>query len=626
MRAQSLGLGISMWLGACGSSAHLPGPVGVPSASSPIALSPDGRTLWVVNPDADSVTPVDTRTLKAGAPIAVGREPWGVAVIASGAVLVLSRAGGSLALLDGGARTVIPVGPEPAGLALSRSMELAYVTVSGSDEVVTVDLLARRILNRIPVGRMPWAIAVAPRGGGENAAETLIVSHRLARLRPGGAEGTNEGKEGWLSLVWPERIREVPLPPHPFGFTNGLESLAVSGDTILVPHLLDQPAGPRDFQNTVSAGLTAIDLPSGRELSDRRIHLNESTFSTPVNSPRAIALSPDGRTAYLVLAGSDAVMGIDLSTPQKARLLGFWQTGKNPRGIAIAGDGSRAYVMNYLSRDVSVLDLTDASRRPVLAVVSVAPETLDPDLLRGKVLFNKANDPRLSRLGWLSCASCHLDGGVDGTTWRGPDGPRQTQPLWSLAGTAPFHASATRDEVQDAELDIEALMGGVGLAPGAAMPALGEANGNRSRDLDALAKFVLEGVRVPRGPTITSQQDERGREVFRRAGCARCHAGPRWTVSALPAPSPGSGPEIASALRDVGTASPEDVLGGSGFDVPTLLGLGSSPPYLHDGSARNVEEVLKGPRHAPPLSEAEVSDLLLFLGSIDGETRPIELP
>lgn len=138
--------------------------------------------------------------------------------------------------------------------------------------------------------------------------------------------------------------------------------------------------------------------------------------------------------------------------------------------------------MNYLSRDVSVLDLGDG-RDPAAPLglreigrIPLVAETLPADVLRGKVLFNNANDPRLSRNGWLSCATCHLDGGVDGITWPREEGSRQTMPLWSLAGTAPFH-------------DVAAVV--------------------------------------------------RGRAVFEGRGCQSCHAGPSWTTSSLPGePSP----------------------------------------------------------------------------------------
>jgi hypothetical protein len=250
---------------------------------------------------------------------------------------------------------------------------------------------------------------------------------------------------------------------------------------------------------------------------------------------------------------------------------------------------------------------------------------LGPELLRGKILFNNANDPRMSHLGWMSCASCHFDGGVDGTTWLSPDGPRQTQPLWNLNGTAPFHASATRDEVQDAEKDIETLLDGVGLAPGSAKVELEEPNGNTSIDLDSLAKFVLEGIRVPKAALIPLSQEAHGREVFLKAGCQQCHTGTHWTISALPlSPNTFSGVELTSALRDVGTATSNDVLGQHGFDVPTLLGLGHSAPYLHDGFATTLEAVLKNPKHAPSLTETETVDLVSFLRSIDIETKPVQ--
>jgi hypothetical protein len=473
-------------------------------------------------------------------------------------------------------------------------------------------------VERLAVGRLPWAVAVTECDEGEE----VVVTHRLARLRPGGEEARRDGKEGWLTVLGKgERV----LAPYDFGFPNALEGLAAAGGRIFVSHLLNDPEEPRDVQRTVSGALSVLPLSPG---AGRRLHLNDADFSTPVNFPRAVAVTPDGKTAYLALAGTDAVMGIDLSQPERPSLLGFWPTGKNPRGVVLNREGTRAYVMNHLSRDVSVLNLEDTGVRPEIARIPVTLETLDPKLLRGKVLFNNANDPRISHLGWMSCASCHYDGGADGTTWLTPEGARQTMPLWNLEGTAPFHISATRDEIQDFEADIEGLMKGVGLAPGPAARLLGEPNGGKSSDLDALATFVLKGVRPPRAAKADEAASARGREVFNRVGCAKCHGGSAWTRSSLPGLvgtlAPDGASEVKEALHDVGTYNPElDILGKDGFDIPTLLGLHATAPYLHDGSAETLEEVLENARHVGSALGLEARrDLEAFLRGLDGETPP----
>jgi hypothetical protein len=364
------------------------------------------------------------------------------------------------------------------------------------------------------------------------------------------------------------------------------------------------------------------------------LNVNAVGFSTPTNFPRAVAVSPGGDVVYLALAGTDAVMGVDVSDHAAPRLIGFWPAGGNPRGVAVSPDGTRAYVMNYLSRDVSVLDLVGLEDRREVARIALvdgtwATEPLPADLLRGKVLFNRANDPRLSRNGWLSCATCHLDGGGDGLTWPREEGNRQTMPLWSLAGTAPFHAAATRDELQDFEIDIERFMGGVGLAPGAVGSLLGSPNAGLSSDLDALADFVLHGVRPPAAPERPAAAVTRGRAVFTERGCHTCHAGPSWTTSALPA-EPGAlvfeDGVVTPALYDVGTFDPaHDITGAAGFDVPTLLGLAYTAPYFHDGSALTLRDVLDHPGHTGPgLEPADADDLLAFLHSIDADSEPFE--
>jgi hypothetical protein len=363
-----------------------------------------------------------------------------------------------------------------------------------------------------------------------------------------------------------------------------------------------------------------------------RLPLNDQDiFGSPVNNPLAAIPAPDGRTLYIVLAGSDLVEVVDVAEPHRPRLVKFLPAGNNPRGLALSRDGRRGYVLNYLGRSVTVLDLEHLAP---LGEVTVTAETLDPQVLRGKILFNNATNPKLSQGSWLSCATCHPDGGTDGVTWIFPDGPRQSPALWYAGQTRPWHWSAALDEAQDVEETIQVIQHGLGLAPGADPPQLGGPNGGRAADLDALAAFLERGIR-PAVPPPPAGDLAGGRRLFRAAGCAECHGGPRWTASAMPGPAGALDPDgngmVDAVLRQVGSHNPLDVRGASGFDPPSLLGVGLTAPYLHDGSMPTLEALLASGHPDPQgrgngLDTQEIAALAAFVRLIGTGTPPVEGP
>jgi mono/diheme cytochrome c family protein len=213
-----------------------------------------------------------------------------------------------------------------------------------------------------------------------------------------------------------------------------------------------------------------------------------------------------------------------------------------------------------------------------------------------------------------------------------PDGPRQTPPLWNATQTLPWHWSAALDESQDVEQTIQLIQHGLGLAPGADPPLLGRPNAGRAADLDALAAFLTRGIRAP-APAQPQGDQARGRVLFRSAGCMACHGGPHWSSSALPGAAgaldqDGNG-MVDGVLRDVGTLNSRDLRGATGFDPPSLLGVGLTAPYLHDGSLPTLAALL-GSGHPQPhgdgngLSEEEIAALVAFLRAIGPSTPPIE--
>src|SRR6185436_17016021 len=97
----------------------------------------------------------------------------------------------------------------------------------------------------------------------------------------------------------------------------------------------------------------------------------------------------------------------------------------------------------------------------------VDTELLNARVLIGKRIFYNASDPRMNRDGYISCASCHLDGTSDGQVWdftQVGEGLRNTIDLTGRAGIGHgrLHWTANFDEVQDFENDIREQFSGKG--------------------------------------------------------------------------------------------------------------------------------------------------------------------
>lgn len=138
-----------------------------------------------------------------------------------------------------------------------------------------------------------------------------------------------------------------------------------------------------------------------------------------------------------------------------------------------------------------------------------------------------------------------------------------------------------------------------------------------------------------------------GRAIFTAANCQGCHGGPNWTRSRITfTPPPGAGVTITNGqltafLNQVGTFDPaafNEVRGvgttivaanGSlGFNIPSLLSVFASAPYLHSGGAQTLDEVMQNVTHRSAgtggvdtlSSAADRAKLVKFLKSIDDTT------
>jgi cytochrome c553 len=260
-----------------------------------------------------------------------------------------------------------------------------------------------------------------------------------------------------------------------------------------------------------------------------------------------------------------------------------------------------------MSRSVSIVDTFDLingiseSVNVIATIDTTAGEALSSEVLRGKQLFYDARDPRLALESYMSCASCHNDGGHDGRVWdlsSMGEGLRNTISLKGHGGMdhGPLHWSSNFDEVQDFENQIRALAGGAGLLSDSDFAAtealLGAPKTGLNSDLDALAAYVASLSAIEESPflnadgTLTADA-EAGKAIFESTGCTGCHSGTRLTDSA-----PGVRHDIGTITVASGKrlGSTEDPI--VAIDTPTLLGLWATAPYLHDGSAATLQEAI----------------------------------
>jgi DNA-binding beta-propeller fold protein YncE/mono/diheme cytochrome c family protein len=622
------------------------GPVtaGAPRASSNVALelrSGAAERIWLANPDNDSVSVFDGQALTRTREIAVGASPHSVAVAPDGRIWVAARDAAAISIIDPGTLAVVqtvslPARSRPQGLLFAPNAALAFVSLDATGQVLQLNATTGAVLKTLDVGPNPRGLSLSADGA------RLLVSRFISPPAPGESNGspvTSQavGELRVVDLPAMTGARIVPLhhsdrtdgPVQGRGVPNylGAAVIAPDGQSAWLPSKQDNIARGSlrdgqnlDFQSTVRAVTSRIDLSTESELVEKRIdHDNAGVASAAVFHPSGVYLFVSLETSRQV-AVVNALNGSELFR---------MEVGIAPQGLTISADGARLYVQNFLDRTLSVLDLGplvnngEFKSATLATVASIASEKLASNVLLGKRLFYDARDPRLARDSYLSCAACHADGGGDGRVWDLTgmgEGLRNTISLLGHAGAQGLlHWSGNFDEVQDFEGQIRALAGGTGLLPDAVFSAgtrskpLGDAKAGLGADLDALAAYVKSlnqptpsPFRAANGLTAAGVA---GRVVFGNAGCSSCHYGATFAK------------EDGTGLEDIGTvrswSGQRAFAPLLGIDVPSLRDAFASAPYLHDGSAKTLAEAVSAHRGVA-LGATDLLNLVEFLRQIDG--------
>jgi DNA-binding beta-propeller fold protein YncE/mono/diheme cytochrome c family protein len=633
------------------------------------------QALYVANADQGTIGRVplaggsieQTSVGKLPTRLARARDKVFVTLRGERKVAILAEKGDKLSL-----ETTIDVGAEPYGIVASEDGSRVYVTVSLENKVLELDGKSGTILRSFAVPNQPRWIALHP------TAKTVYVASAF-----GGILTSIDVESGAVNPISTQTVQTFNKSPNGIGGQIPLSTrltgdLAVSpqGDSLFVPAFLvdnvseapddtktdggDVPFNPGGGYDAGRFNPVVIEVPldtaGGKPdpLPEHNVVIQVNGFSDvpKVSYPTSVTVDPTGEFAVVTMEGAaggvtfkihpdtsnnqPGVLAGEAAAPAPDSRIGFpggggasfafrnlvgFNSSAGPRGAVFTAE-KQAFVYSFIDQKVGVLELaaiekqlTPQSVNPgdpifpqatkdiaiggggaafqatpfaVAEEIKVADDVLSDVEQQGRRLFFAANDNRMSSQGsGVSCSGCHLDGRNDGLTWNFARGPRQTP---SLAGKISLQAPVRWEGdsptvAEDAFRTSQGLMGGQGLA---------------QDDANAIETFLdsRPEVDVPlRGSSDPAVA--RGKEIFERedVGCVSCHAGDRLT-----------------------NKQKYEMFGLTAVQTRPLVGVAASAPYLHDGSAATLREVVKRGEamlaKTAQLSEAEVDDLVKYLESL----------
>lgn len=594
-------------------------------ALSPTAMvpSPDGRLLYLACATAYQVVVYDISEREIARRIEVPATPSGLALSSDGQRLYVTCAAprSKVCLITTGAgkiRSTFSAGHTAMAPVLSSDGRFLYVCNRFNNAVEFFDLERGKSVAQVPVDREPVAAVLSANG------KLLFVANHI---HSGPSDrGIVAATVSVIDTQKRKLIKHISL-------TNGstlLRGLCVSpdGKYVGVTHTLARFHLPT---TTVEHGWmndNALSLIDANELTLLATVLLDEDKQGAAN-PWAAQWSADGKWICVTHAGTHEVSLIDApallakicnlpaqpdrsATPNlssnaaQARNdipndLGFLcglrtrikLRGNGPRCLSIVG--KKVYVGNYFSDSLSILNLDPATNKS--ATIHLESPLGVVAQRKGEMYFN---DATLCYQGWQSCASCHSsDARVDGMNWDllndGLGNPKNVKSLLLSFQTPPVMAMGVRS---DAAAAIRAGMRHILFT-------------NPREDVASAMDEYVKNLQPISSPFLVhnrlSRSAERGQKLFFSAsvGCSSCHSPPLFTD-----------------LKPHGVGTGKFDQNTDEFYTPSLVELWRTAPYLHDGSAATLRDVVL--RHNPGdkrghtshLKPSEVDDLVSFLLSL----------
>jgi len=561
-----------------------------------LQFSPDGQRLYVVCEGNDSVLAVDVRSGRVLAQVKVGRRPKGVALAPNGKTLYVSNEwSDTVSEIDAisfQVRRTLKAGWGPVSLTTDRTGKFLYVANSVGSSLSLLDLATGRELKRFATERYPRHVTLSR--DGRRVYVSNVMPHLRPYDEPPVSELTvidtvKQRVSERILIPGVIELRQIAEAPAKLG---GYLLVPFMRPKNLAPLIrVEQGWVLTHGMAVVRPGADAT--VEEKRSSVTQVLLDDIDYYYA--DGYGAAFTPDGRYALVTASGADVVQIVDttrlarrLGRVPAAELANRLDsarefvirripTGDDPRGVAISPDGRRAYIANRLADSLTVVDLAPLK---VASTIDLGGPKEVSVLRRGERLFHNA---RYCFQGQFSCATCHPEDHLDGLAWNleTPQLGRDrvaNRTLRGIAETAPYKWNGHNPDL--------ITQCGPRIAK-----FLFRSEGFDTEELQGLVAFLRSiplapnRHRAPDGQLTEAQ--ERGKVVFYRTQtndgrlipmenrCETCHPADTHYTNKI--------------STSVGSNTKYDTI--ALFDTPQLDRVYEDAPYLHNGMALTLEEI-----------------------------------
>ncbi len=604
------------------------------ASPSYIVADRNSSFLYTVESTAGQIAKIDSVTGKVVERMEVGGDPNGMVLSDDGMEMYITYDGAESGVKKLFLNTrgewelteLLETGHTPMSPILSKDGTKLYVANRFSSTVSQIDTENLAVTGTVDVGREPVSMDMTSDGmlfiANHAAEQPSNASYVASKVR---VVNTNE-----MSVV-----KEITLNDG----ATGVRQIHIAPDETYayVSHLTGRywvTTTQLDKGWMNSNGFSIIDVKNQEYLTT--VQLDDMTEGAA--NPWGITTTEDGKYLAVTTAGTHEVTLVDRAGMHQK--ITDVQTGVLPRKdskgevistdlvvangmedipdavgfiddfkerIDLSGNGPRAvvakndklFVANYFSDTVDVVNLQETDA-PV-EQIALSTKLISENAVReGEMRFNDAS---VSYQNWQSCASCHPDTRADSISWDnlndGVGNPKNTK---SMLYTHYTGASMITGIRADAETAVRAGMKHIQFYGGSDAEDIAVQIDTYLKALEPeISPYLVDGKLTPAA--------EAGKTLY-EASCIGCHPTAEGAYT-----TDNQKHQVPHIPEDeVGLVTQEKIKGieVGAFDTPSLNESWRTAPYLYDGRATTMEEVIRI-HFGSNLSEEQVAQLAEYV-------------